>query len=150
VSLRTTALPSARRLAVALDAKLEDAVMLAESADPTLSKSQIDAMLRTVVDRHLTKLDRVALVAKGFTGFDPDQARRDDRRAFWTYSLLDASGPYAEVTDNDHVRMVDDGLCDTDIEAQPTSQCWSRLSSRARRCSVEAGHAQGRGVCPRI
>ncbi|KPF96146.1 hypothetical protein IP86_17085 [Rhodopseudomonas sp. AAP120] len=117
MSLRTTALPSARRLAVALDAKLEDAVMLAESADPTLSKSQIDAMLRTVVDRHLTKLDRVALVAKGSTGFDPDQARRDDKRAFWTYSLLDARGPYAEVTDNDHVRMVEDGLCDADIEA---------------------------------
>ncbi|MEH2553890.1 MULTISPECIES: hypothetical protein [Bradyrhizobium] len=46
-------------------------------------------MLRAVVERHLEK---VALAAKSAPGFDVDQARSDDKRALWTYALLDAQG----------------------------------------------------------
>ena len=92
MSLRTTSPVMARRLATQLDAILEDAAMLAENADLHLSRSQIETMLGAVVERQLTKLERVALAAKSAFGFDVDQARSDDKRALWTYTLLDAQG----------------------------------------------------------
>jgi hypothetical protein len=76
---------------------LEDAAMLAENANAQLSTGQVDAMLRAVVERHLTKLERVALAANSAPGFEVDQARSDDKRALWTYTLLDAQGAAAVV-----------------------------------------------------
>jgi integrase len=117
LSLKTTSHVVARRLAAQLDLILEDAAMLADSADPHLSGSQIETMLRGVVDGHLTKLDRVAFAAKCAPGFDPERAKTDDKRAFWTYALLDAQGFTAVVRAEDRVRMSADGLSDADIEA---------------------------------
>jgi integrase len=117
LSLRTTSPVMARRLATQLDAILEDAAMLAENADLHLSRSQIETMLSAVVERHLTKLERVALAAKNASGFDVDQARSDDMRALWTYTLLDAQGAMAVVRQEDRLRMIADGLSETDIEA---------------------------------
>jgi integrase len=115
MSLRTTSLVRARRLATKLDAILEDAAMLAENAD--LSRSQIETMLGAVVERHLAKLERVALAAKSAPGFDVDQARSDDKRALWTYTLLDAQGAAATVRLEDGIRMIANGLSDADIQA---------------------------------
>jgi hypothetical protein len=117
MSLRTTSPVMARRLATQLDAILEDAAMLAENTDLHLSRSQIETMLGAVVERHLTKLDRVALAAKTAAGFDVDRARSDDKRALWTYTLLDAQGAAAVVCQEDRVRMAADGLSEADIEA---------------------------------
>ncbi|WP_454630743.1 hypothetical protein [Bradyrhizobium cenepequi] len=100
-----------------LDLILEDAAMLAESADLNLSRSQIETMLRGVVDRHLTKLDRVAHAAKRSAGFDFERERMADKRAFWSYALLDAQGAAAVVRPEDRVRMAAGGLSETDIEA---------------------------------
>ena len=112
LSLRTTSPVMARRLATQLDAILEDAAMLAENADLHLSRYQIETMLAAVVERHLTKLERVALAAKSAPGFDVDQARSDDQRALWTYTLLDAQGAAAVVRQEDRSRMISDGLSD--------------------------------------
>lgn len=117
MSLQTTSPVNARRLATKLDVVLEDAAMLAENADFQLSKEQINAMLRAVVDRHLTKLERGAAAAKASWGFDVQKARADDRRAFWAYALLDAQGPIAVVRPEDRARMVSEGLSKADIEA---------------------------------
>ena len=87
----------ARRLATQLDAILEDAAMLAENTDLHLSRSQTETMLGAVVERHLTKLERVALAAKSAPGFDITQARSDDKRALWTYTLLDVQGATARI-----------------------------------------------------
>ena len=68
MSLRTTSPVMARRLATQLDAILEDAAMLAENADLHLSRSQIETMLGAVVERHLTKLERVASLQRARPG----------------------------------------------------------------------------------
>ena len=107
----------ARRLAAQLDLILEDAAMLADSFDPHLSKSQIETMLRRVVDRQLVKLDRLAYAAKNSSGFDFERERMGDKQAFWAFALLDAQGASAVVRDEDRVRMAADGLSETDIEA---------------------------------
>ncbi|WP_143046871.1 hypothetical protein [Bradyrhizobium erythrophlei] len=91
--------------------------MLAEDANLHLPPSQIETMLQGVVSRHLAKLERVALAAKCARGFDPERARMDDKRAFWTYALLDAQGFTAVVRAEDRIRMGADGLSDADIEA---------------------------------
>jgi hypothetical protein len=91
--------------------------MLAENADLHLSRSQIETMLGAVVERHLTKLERVALVAKNGAGFNSGQARLDDKRAFWSYALLDAQGVTAVVRAEDRAKMAADGLSHDDIEA---------------------------------
>jgi hypothetical protein len=64
-----------------LDLILEDAAMLAESADLHLSRSQIETMLRGVVDTHLTKLERVAHAAKNSPGLGRYHHRRVER--YW-------------------------------------------------------------------
>ncbi|MHC4042137.1 hypothetical protein [Bradyrhizobium sp. 23AC] len=74
-------------------------------------------MLRGVVDKHLTKLERVAHAAKTSPGFDFEQARLGDKRAFWAYALLDAQGFTAVVRAEDRIRMSADGLSDADIDA---------------------------------
>ena len=117
MSLRTTSPVMARRLATQLDAILEDAAMLAENADLHLSQSQLETMLGAVVERQLTKLELVALATKSVFGFDVDQARSDDKRALWTYTLLDAQGATAVVRPEDRIRMGTDGLSESDIEA---------------------------------
>jgi integrase len=117
LSLRTTSPVVARRMGAQLDLILEDAAMLADSADLHLSRSQIETMLRGVVDGHLTKLDRVAFAAKSAPGFDLERAKMDDKRAFWTYALLDAQGSTAVVRAEDRLRMSADGLSDADIGA---------------------------------
>ncbi len=91
--------------------------MLAENPNTQLSPGQVEAMLRNVVNRRLTKLERIALAAKGAPGFEVDQARSDDKRAFWTYSLLDAQGATAVVCPEDRIRMASGGLSDADIAA---------------------------------
>ncbi len=117
LSLRTTSLPVARRLANRLDAVFEDAIMLAEEPNSMLSGTQLDGMLRSVVTTHVAKLDRVAAVAKSFEGFDASRARTEDRRAFWVYRLLDAQGFCAAVHTEDRVEMAADGMNECDIEA---------------------------------
>ncbi|MBB4427611.1 integrase [Bradyrhizobium sp. CIR48] len=117
LSLRTTSHVVARRLAAQLDLILEDAAMLADTEDLHLSGSQIETMLRGVVDKHLTKLERVAHAAKTSPGFDFEQARLGDKRAFWAYALLDAQGSTAAVRAEDRIRMSADGLSDADIDA---------------------------------
>ncbi|WP_454620457.1 DUF6538 domain-containing protein [Bradyrhizobium cenepequi] len=117
MSLKTTSHVVARRLAAQLDLILEDAAMFADGDDPNLSRSQIETMLRGVVDRHLTKLDRVAFAAKSAPGFHVEQALMDDKRAFWAYALLDAQGVTAVVRAADRIRMAADGLSEADIEA---------------------------------
>lgn len=107
----------ARRLASQLDLILEDAAMLADSFDPHLSKSQIETMLRGVVDRQLVKLDRLAYAAKSSSDFDLERDRMGDKQAFWTFALLDAQGAAAVVRDEDRVRMAAGGLSEADIEA---------------------------------
>jgi hypothetical protein len=117
LSLKTTSRVVARRLAAQLDLILEDAAMLADSECLDLSPSQIETMLRAVVDKQLAKLERVALAAKSAPGFTVDQARADDLLALWTYTLLDAQGYSAVVRPGDHDRMIAEGLSEADIEA---------------------------------
>lgn len=117
LSLKTTSRVVARRLAAQLDVILEDAAMLADTTDLHLSRSQIETMLRGVVDTHLTKLERVAHVAKNSPTFDFQRERMADKRAFWSYALLDAQGVAAVVRAEDRVRMAADGLSEADIEA---------------------------------
>jgi hypothetical protein len=74
-------------------------------------------MLRSVVDQHMTKLERVAIAAKSSRDFNIDQARADDRRAHWTYRLLDAQGSGAVVRSQDRTQMTLEGLSEPDIEA---------------------------------
>lgn len=117
MSLRTTSRVTARRLATQLNLVLDDVAMLADGADPHLSRSQIETMLHAVVHRHMAKLDRVALAAKSAPEFDLEQARTDDRKAYWAYALLDAQGITAVVRAEDRSRMAEDGLSEADIEA---------------------------------
>lgn len=117
LSLRTTSLPVARRLANKLDAIFEDAMMLAEEASLQLSAAHLDGMLHSVVTTHLGKLERVAAVAKSFEDFDTSRARVDDKRAFWTYKLLDAQGFSAIVRPEDRAAMTAGGMGEGDIEA---------------------------------
>lgn len=123
LSLKTTTRATARRLAVQLDLILEDAAMLAERDTLDLSPSQIETMLRAVVSNHLGKLDRVASAAKCNPDFDVNQARLDDKKAFWTYALLDAQGPGAYLRREEYDQMVADGLSASDI-----NDVWQHLS----------------------
>jgi hypothetical protein len=74
-------------------------------------------MLCAVVERHLTKLERVALAAKSAPGIEFDQARSDDKRALWTFTLLDAQGAAAAVRPEERIRIAADELSEADIEA---------------------------------
>lgn len=117
MSLRTTRRATARRLATQLNLVLDDVAMLADGADLDLSRSQIETMLHGVVERHLGKLDRVALAAKSAPEFNLERARTDDKKAYWAYALLDAQGVTAVVRSEDRRRMAEDGLSEADIEA---------------------------------
>jgi hypothetical protein len=116
MSLQTTNRAAARRLAAQVNLFLDDVAMLADGTDQ-LSRSQIETMLRAVVEKQMAKLDRVAFAAKNAPGFDVDQARSDDRRALWTFTLLDAQGHSATVRPQDRDRMIAEGLSEADIEA---------------------------------
>jgi hypothetical protein len=87
MSLRTTNPVMARRPAIQLDSVLEDAAMLAEQTDLHLSRSQIETMLSAVVERQLTKLERVALAAKNGFGFDVHQAATAFYRAIISHRI---------------------------------------------------------------
>jgi hypothetical protein len=117
MSLQTTNRAAARRLATQVNLFLDDVAMLADGTDPQLSRSQIETMLHAVVEKQVAKLDQVALAAKNAPGFDVDQARSDDRRALWTFTLLDAQGHGATVRLEDRDRMIAEGLSEADIEA---------------------------------
>ncbi|WP_422388634.1 hypothetical protein [Bradyrhizobium symbiodeficiens] len=65
----------------------------------------------------MVKLDLVAFAAKNAPGFNADKARADDRRALWTYTLLDAQGHGAVVRPEDRDRMIAKGFSEADIEA---------------------------------
>src|ERR1700759_2652125 len=88
MSLQTTNRAAARRLATQVNLFLDDVAMLAGGTD-RLSRSQIETMLHGGVENHVAKLTLVAFAPKNAPGFDVDQARSDDRRALWTYTLLD-------------------------------------------------------------
>lgn len=117
LSLKTMSRVVARRLAAQLEVILEDAAMLADTTDLRLTRSQIETMLRGVVDKHRTKLERVAHAAKSSPAFDFQRERMADKRAFWSYALLDAQGVAAVVRAEDRLRMAADGLSEADIDA---------------------------------
>ncbi|MDA9523851.1 hypothetical protein XI06_27120 [Bradyrhizobium sp. CCBAU 11434] len=117
MSLKTTNRAAARRLATQVNLFLDDLAMLADGADPHLTRSQIETMLHAVVEKHLAKLERVALAAKSGPGFVVDRAKADDLRALWTYTLLDGQGPGAFVRPEDRDRMLAEGLSEVDVEA---------------------------------
>jgi integrase len=117
MSLQTTNRAAARRLATQVNLFLDDVAMLADGTDPQLSRSQIETMLHAVVDGHLAKLDRLAIAAKSSASFELQQAKRDDRKAYWAYALLDAQGVTAVVRAEDRKRMTEDGLSEDEIEA---------------------------------
>jgi hypothetical protein len=135
MSLRTTSRMTARRLATRLNLILDDIAMLADGADPHLSRSQIETMLHAVVERHLAKLERVAFAAKSAPGFDVDQARADDVRAVWTYTLLDAQGYSAAVRPEDRSRMVSfktTRMISQDCSCSNWRTCWTSGTFRDR------------------
>jgi integrase len=117
VSLRAVDPSFARRWVVLLDAKLEEIVTAFEQSAVHLTPPQVDVLLRDVVTRHLNKLERLSAAAKSFPEFDPSQAKRDDRRAAWSYRLLHAQGMAAVVRPSDEVQMAADGMCTADIAA---------------------------------
>jgi hypothetical protein len=117
LSLKTPEPNFARRLVVLLDAKLEEVVTAFEHAEMYLTPSQVDGVLRDVVTKHLDKLQRSSAAAKSFPNFDASQAKRDDRRAAWTYRLLHAQGPCAVVRPNDEQQMSAEGMTTSDIAA---------------------------------
>jgi hypothetical protein len=61
-----------------------------------LTPPQVDGLLRDVVTTHLNKLGRLSAAAKSFPDFDAGQAKRDDRRAAWSYRLLHSQGSSAK------------------------------------------------------
>jgi integrase len=115
--LRTADPSFARRLVVLLDAKLEEIVTAFEQSAMHLTPPQVDVLLRDVVTRHLNRLERLSAAAKSFPEFDPAQAKRDDRRAAWSYRLLHAQGMAAVVRQSDEVQMAADGMSTADIAA---------------------------------
>jgi integrase len=115
--LRTADPSFARRLVVLLDAKLEEIVTAFEHSAMHLTPPQVDVLLRDVVTRHLNRLERLSAAAKSFPEFDPAQAKRDDRRAAWSYRLLHAQGMAAVVRQSDEVQMAADGMSTADIAA---------------------------------
>jgi hypothetical protein len=70
LSLQTPEPAFARRLVVLLDAKLEEIVTAFEHSEMHLTPPQVDAVLRDVVKKHLTKLERLSAAAKSFPEFD--------------------------------------------------------------------------------
>jgi hypothetical protein len=58
-----------------------------------------------VVRTHLDKLERLSAAGKSFSSFDAEQAKRDDRRAAWTYRLLHSQGSAATVRSLDEQQM---------------------------------------------
>jgi hypothetical protein len=115
--LRTADATFARRLAVLLDAKLEEIVTAFERSEMHLTPPQVDGLLRDVVTKHLNKLERLSAAAKSFPVFDAAKAARDDRRAAWSYRLLHAQGSSAVVRPADEEQMAADGMTATDIAA---------------------------------
>jgi hypothetical protein len=112
-SLRTRDPVRARRLASYVSAAFEDLVMSAETH--FLTKTQLDGLLRAVVETHLAKLDRVAAAAKSDAGFDAAEAERQDKIVGWAYGLLYAQGDNAVVRDQDRAMIREAGLGDADI-----------------------------------
>jgi len=156
LSLRTTSRMVARWLAAQLDLILEDAAMLADSADLHLSRSQIETMLLGVVDTYLTKLERVAHAAKNSPLFDFERAWLGDKRPLWTYALLDAQGATPVVRAEDRARMTADGLSEADIAAVQDHLNMLRVNNlvptnqlcvpKTRSCNIDGEGRQGQVV----
>jgi integrase len=117
LSLQTPDPNFARRLVVLLDAKLEEVVTAFEHTEMHLTPPQVDGLLRNVVTTHLNKLERLSAAAKSFPEFDAAQAKRDDRRASWSYRLLHAQGSSAVVRPADEEQLLADGMTIADIAA---------------------------------
>jgi hypothetical protein len=69
------------------------------------------------VRTHLDKLERLSAAGKSFSSFDAEQAKRDDRRAAWTYRLLHSQGSAATVRSLDEQQMSAEGMTIQDIAA---------------------------------
>lgn len=108
LSLRTLRPDHARSLGRQLDAFLDDLTHMPDAH--FLTQTQLDGMLRDVLTKHLAKLERIAAAAKLSKGFDREQAERDDKRTAWAFRLLDAQGPYANVSDADREAILADGF----------------------------------------
>jgi hypothetical protein len=80
------------RLAVLLDAKLEQIVMAFEQADLHVISQQVDGLLRDVGKTHLDQPELLAAAGKSCSTFDTYHAKRDDCRAEWTYRLPHSQG----------------------------------------------------------
>jgi integrase len=129
MSLQTPDPSFARRLVVLLDAKLEEVVTAFENAEMHLTPPQLDGLLRDVVTKHLHKLERLSAAAKSFPEFDASQAKRDDRRAAWSYRLLHAQGASAVVRPADEEQMAADGMVAADIAAVQDHLAMLRVNS---------------------
>ena len=114
VSLLTREPARARSIAAQLDAVFE-IIMMSPDAQ-FLTRKQIDAMLRAVVEGHLAKLDRVAAAGKTAPFFDAAEAACMDLRVAWAYRLLDGQGADAVVRPDDRVAMTQAGLTEGDID----------------------------------
>ena len=113
VSLLTREPARARSIAAQLDAVFE--ILMMSSDAQFLTKKQIDGILRSVVEEHLAKLDRVAAAGKTAPFFDAGEAAFMDRRVAWVYRLLDAQGADAVAHPDDRAAMTQAGLTEKDI-----------------------------------
>lgn len=104
----------ARSIAAQLDAMFEILMMSPDAQ--FLTKNQIDAILRSVVEGHLAKLDRVAAAGKTAPFFDAAEAACMDLRVAWVYRLLDAQGADAVARPDDRTAMTQAGLTEKDID----------------------------------
>lgn len=114
INLATTDPRRARSLGVALDAKFEEIIMLAEAN--FLSPEKVGEMLRWVVRDHSMHIDRSVAAEKSFPGFDASNVERSELQNGWTYKLFDAQSLDAAVRPQDREKMRAAGLTDAEID----------------------------------
>jgi integrase len=108
LSLRTRDPACARKLAAYVNVAFES-IMLSPQAR-FLTRQQITALLRTVVDTHLAKLERIAAAEKSSPDYDPTEAQRQELIVGWAYRLLETQGASARIRDIDRALMREAGL----------------------------------------
>ncbi|WP_293860894.1 DUF6538 domain-containing protein [uncultured Alsobacter sp.] len=128
LSLRTWDPALARRIAVCLDARLEEIVLRPDA--PHLSTKQLDALLRTVVQDHLARLRTAAAVAKAdaTVPYDAAAEAQVDLAMAWVYRLAAERGPAVTISEADVAWMQREGLSDAVI-----GDVHTRLSFMQRR-----------------